>query len=202
MKPVTHGSILAVFFSASANEIHEGKLWYETARNWANATSRNYSIPATTVAGVVAALSPNNRWSRNLIDAEELIKVHTAGGDPRNIKVSTFNKNKAKAIAILNGNNPLDILGGLKVRSFFLCITGDRDAVCVDGHAYSIWVGERVPTSSTPKISAKLYETIAEDYRIAAKQISSIISHQISGSEVQAVTWVAWRNRIKQGAGK
>lgn len=202
MKPVTHGSILAVFFSATRNEIHEGILWYETARNWANAVSLNYSIPAITVAGVVAALSPNNRWSRNLIDAEALIKVHTAGGDPRNIKVSTFNKNKAKAIAILNGNNPLDILGGLKVRSFFLCINGDTNAVCVDGHAYSIWVGERVPTSSTPKISPKLYETIAEDYRIAAKQISSVIGYPVSGSEVQAITWVAWRNRINEEVGK
>jgi hypothetical protein len=51
--------------------------------------------------GVIASLSPNNKWERNCIDAEAMIKTWSIGGDYNMIKVCTFNPNKAKAIAIL-----------------------------------------------------------------------------------------------------
>ena len=104
---ITHGNILAVFFSASAAELCEGKEWYANANAYACALAIQYNIHVETAAGVIAALSPNNRWTRNLIDAEALIKVYSHGGDPRDVKVATFNKNKAKAIAILEGGYPL-----------------------------------------------------------------------------------------------
>jgi hypothetical protein len=117
------------------------------------------------------------------------------------VKVSTFNKNKDKAIRILSGEDPRDVLGGLKVRAFYECITGGNQ-VCVDGHAYSIWLGQRVATSSTPKISPKLYATIAHDYHLAAQQVNQITGKQYTGSQVQAITWVAWRNLIAGGSDK
>lgn len=191
---ITHGSILAVFFTANAVEQHEGLSWYGRAQSVARRLSdRYYGCDLSTTAGVIAALSPNNRWERNVIDAEALIKVYTHGGDVDTLKVCTFAKNKAKAIAILQGADPLDVLGGRKVRAFYQCIMGEN-AVCVDGHAYSIWLGQRVPTSKTPKISDKLYDKISEDYRIAANQINEITGSFYLPSQVQAITWVTWRN--------
>lgn len=190
---ITHGSILAVFFSASAAELCEGKEWYANANAYACALALQYNIHVETAAGVIAALSPNNRWTRNLIDAEALIKVYSHGGDPRDVKVATFNKNKAKAIAILEGGYPFDILGGRKVRAFYQCIM-DVDAVCVDGHAYSIWLGQRVATTKTPSISAKLYDQIDSDYRKATEQINQITGERLTPAQVQAVTWIVWRN--------
>lgn len=194
---ITHGSILAVFFSATQVERLEGQEWYSLANDFACDLANRFDLTVDTVAGIIAALSPNNRWDRNLIDAEALIKVYALGGDPNSIKVSTFNGNKDKAIAILNGGHPGDVLGGLKVRAFYDCILGVDDAVCVDGHAYAIWLGQRVPTTKTPKITPRLYEVIANDYRLATVQINRITGLALTPAQVQAVTWVAWRNLVK-----
>jgi hypothetical protein len=190
----THGSILAVFFQASVAEVLEGLHWYTRASDVAQAIADNcLDGRYNAAAGIIAALSPNNRWERNVKDAEKLAKVFTSGGNLDEIKVGSYGANKVKAISILNGNDPLDILGGNKVRAFYRCIIGE-DAVCVDGHAYSVWLGERVSTSSTPKIGDKLYNQIAEDYRIAAKQIFNIKGEFYTPAQVQAITWITWRN--------
>jgi hypothetical protein len=194
---ITHGNIVAVFFQANEAERCEGLGWYDRAQQVARRIAEtNDEICFRAVAGVIAALSPNNRWERNVTDAEALIKVFTHGGDCDALKVSTFGKNKAKAIAILKGADPLDVLGGNKVRAFYQCILG-YDAVCVDGHAYSIWLGQRIPTSKTPSISDKLYVKIAEDYRLATSLINTITGDSYLPYQIQAITWVAWRNLIK-----
>lgn len=196
----THGNILAVFFQATILERLEGNNWYDQARLICCELNDKYPINQfEAVAGVIAALSPNNRWERNVKDAEALIFAFSAGLNLEEVKVSTFNKNKQKAIAILKGAEPLDILGGRKVRAFYECICGD-DAVCVDGHAYSIWLGERVSTTKTPRISDSLYDRISDDYRKAAEQISDITGIDYRPCQVQAITWVTWRNLIKKGA--
>jgi hypothetical protein len=191
---ITHGNILAVFFSANESDILEGINWYPNAKFTSYKISQKYDLETYVVAGVIAALSPNNRWSRNISDAEALIKAFTLNdGNVEAVKVSTFGKNKEKATQILRGENPADVLGGLKVRAFYECIMGG-ESVCVDGHAYSIWLGQRVPTTKTPKISPKLYATIQADYLLAAEQISKITGKQYTGSDIQAITWLAWRN--------
>jgi hypothetical protein len=200
MEPITYGNILAVFFSASDFEIISGAQWYETAQNAAATIAARYGVSADTVAGVIAALSPNNRWERNLRDADALISAYTLGGlsDALEVKTSTYNKNKLKALAILEGATPLEVLGGLKVRAFYSCIIG-ADDVCVDGHAYAIWRGERISTSSTPKISAKLYGSIVADYVKATATINSVMDTSYRPYQVQAITWLAWRRMVKGG---
>ena len=199
MQPITYGSILAVFFAATDLEKINGAQWYSVAQNASDAIANRYGISLDTVAGVVAALSPNNRWERNLRDADHLISAYTLGGidDALSVKTSTYGKNKAKALAILQGAEPLDALGGLKVRAFYGCIIG-QDAVCVDGHAYAIWRGERISTSSTPKISPKLYAAISADYVKATDTINSVIGGQCKPFQIQAITWLAWR-RLNNG---
>jgi hypothetical protein len=198
MEPITYGSILAVFFSASDLETISGAQWYETAQNAAATIAARYSVSADIAAGVIAALSPNNRWERNLRDADNLIGAHTLGGysDALEIKTSTYNRNKIKALSILEGSAPLEVLGGLKVRAFYSCITGGNE-VCIDGHAYAIWRGERISTSSTPKISAKLYGSIVADYVKATATINSVMGTNYRPYQVQAITWLAWRRMVK-----
>ena len=180
----TYSNILAVFFRSNAVELNEGLYWYEQAASISRRLGNQYLNGDTYLAAaVIASLSPNNRWSRNVADAEALIKVFAAGGSCDAVKVSTFGKNKGKAIAILKGALPLDILGGLKVRAFYQCI----------------WLGHRVSTSATPKISEKLYEKISQDYRVAAQQINLVTGESYSPAQVQAVTWVVWRNLFSGG---
>jgi hypothetical protein len=200
---ISHGSILAVFFQASSAEVMAGRRWYGDALEACKTIAATYGLSVDTVAGVVAALSPNNRWERNLVDAENICKLYTLGGydDAAQCKVSTFHANKRKALQILKGTEPLEALGGLKVKAFYQCII-NLPAVCVDGHAYAIWKGERIPTTKTPKISAKLYDAIAADYQHAADTINGIIGTEFCAAQVQAITWCAWRRIIKESTGE
>ena len=196
---ITHGNILAVFFSASAAEVIEGEEWYSRANLICRQLAHQYDCQLEHAAGVIAALSPNNRWERNVADAQRLFAVYENSDlNINDVRVCTFNKNKEKAIRILEGEHPLDVLSGNKVRAFYGCIAGYND-VCVDGHAYAIWAGQHIPTTKTPKISDKLYASIAEDYRRAAQQINQITGKCYTGAQVQAITWVTWRNLINNG---
>lgn len=198
---LSHGNILAVFFHANSAETIKGARWYADALRFCTAVAQSTGLSVSTVAGVVAALSPNNRWPRNQADAERLCRAFSHGtiSDAAAVKVSTFNGNKNKALQILAGAQPLDVLGGLKVRAFYSCILGD-EAVCVDGHAYAIWLGSYVPTTKTPKLSPKLYESIAAAYGHAAQTINAAMGTTYSAAQVQAITWTVWQ-RIRREVG-
>jgi hypothetical protein len=89
------------------------------------------------------------------------------------------------------------ILNGQKVTAFFRCIMGDTDTVCVDGHAFAIFKGQRIPTSKTPNIGKGLYLTIQRSYQLVADRSADIVRHKLTPSQVQAVTWVTYRRMLK-----
>jgi len=184
--------IQAVFDLASVADVVAGQDWYDTARDAAIALSDRYGVDVTTACGVIAALSPRNKWTRNLIDAENLINVYTTSGAEAcdTVKVCTFGKNKAKAMSILDAVPTLDvvegILSGPKLKEFFRCIIG-QDDVCIDGHAYSIWVGDRITLANVPSIGVKLRRQIKADYMAVA------LKNDMPAYELQAITWVTHR---------
>lgn len=198
MLPITYGNILAVFFKATDFESLQGAQWYSNAQSAALIMSERYRVSLEICAGVISALSPNNKWERNLIDADALIRAHSVGGinEASQTKVATYNANKNKALLILEGKHALDVLGGLKVRAFYDCIMGG-DSVCIDGHAYAIWKGERIPTTKTPTITPGVYNAISEDYRQTAAAVNNILSAEYSAAQIQAITWTVWKRLVK-----
>jgi hypothetical protein len=106
---------------------------------------------------------------------------------------------RTKAIQILEATSHVDhasILNGRKITAFYECIVGRLDAVCVDGHAYSIWFGDRLTMKQVPNIGKKLYAEIVSDYVEAARILSepgTLGVGTVSAFEVQAITWCAWR---------
>jgi len=194
--------IKAMLMLATESDIQHGKHWYQRAKDLALRLTTVYDgVSIEQVCGVIAALSPNNKWERNCNDAEAMIKAHWLGADPTTVKVCTFNKNKEKAAKILAMESPdseaiEEILNGRKVTAFFRCILGFEDTVCVDGHAYAIWLGHRVPTTKTPSISATLYQTITRAYVNTSKDSVSVCGERLTPAEVQAVTWVTYRRLL------
>jgi len=190
---MTAQNIISVYGLANATDKAQGNAWYPTAKAAAKALQEAYGVRLEVAIGVIAALSPRNKWERNLADAEALIKVYKI--DPQsaaNVKVCTFGKNKAKALQILaltdaNWASVLAILSGPKLREFASCIIGNCDEVCIDGHAYSVWLGDRVVLAKVPAIGVKLRRQIKADYQAAAEALG------VAPSVVQAVTWCAWR---------
>ena len=184
--------IQALLDLASVGEQSEGLAWYQRANFAATRLADQYEIQIETAAGVIAALSPRNKWERNLVDAENLIAAFVAAGYDacEEVKVCTFGANKKKAMDILlysaTADLAMEILSGPKLIEFFSCIMGEDD-VCIDGHAYSIWFGDRVTLAKVPSIGKKLREEIKKDYLAVAKK------NNLKGYEVQAITWVAHR---------
>ncbi len=187
-------NIKAVYLLATTQEKIDGAIWYQNAHDIAMKLAIDYDLTLQTTAGVITSLSPRNKWSRNVIDAENLIETFVR--DPEsavNIKVCTFNKNKEKALKILRNNqdfftdNTREILSGPKLIEFFNCILGVEDDVCIDGHAYCIFNGSRTSLKDVPSIGVKLRREIKADFRKAAAKFNK------SAAEMQAITWLAWR---------
>jgi len=53
--------------------------WYEEAMQFADYISITFNISKVVAAGVISALSPNNKWERNKIDAFNLIQAYVDG---------------------------------------------------------------------------------------------------------------------------
>lgn len=191
-------NVLGVQSVSTREDQREGLAWYPNARNVAEKVVDSAGISLPKAVGLLAALSPNNRWERNKLDAHAIAQAWQSGGhgDAEKIKVATFGRNKEKALAILSLDAKSSfaaqdsavkaILSGRKVTAFYNCILG-RDAVCIDGHAYAIWRGEDISTTQTPSIGVRLYAQIEQDYRTAAAVIG------IPARVLQAITWVTWR---------
>ena len=214
------GNILATFIKATQQEIDDGINWYANANQACKAIANNYEVPFAVAVAVVAALSPNNRWSRNLHDAELLISAYMDGEAPETVKVCTYNTMRAKAWDILRmaqgwqglANDDMlppmtvrashiedlrRVLKGQKITCFFDNIMG-VDTCTIDGHARNIAYGERLSLSGGKfTISKSEYAALQECYRHAANVLSMSEDRRIPGSikayELQAITWVAWR---------
>ena len=191
-------NIVGTYLLSSDVEKSQGLDWYARAYVAAETISNSTGVDVCKVAGVIAALSPNNRWERNLIDAENVCKVYINGDldDVRQVKVCTYGKMLEKAIAILECESEteiVDILNGRKISAFYECIMGYKEAVVVDGHAYSIWIGERLTMKEVPNIGKKLYANIVADYIAATAEINAKFNLTLMPFQVQAITWVTWK---------
>lgn len=199
-------SILGTYYLSTESERIAGRQWYSQAHTAALDLSGQYPVGVITVAGVIAALSPNNPWHRNLLNADTLIECFVSHGPyaASQLKsICTFPVMVQKALTILKLQHPTvedvaTVLNGRKITAFYRCILGSQTTVCVDGHAYSIWAGETIRITETPKIHPQLYEQIAHDYTKAAALIGSRCpSYEIlSPVQLQAITWLAHKRII------
>jgi hypothetical protein len=197
-------SILATYFQSSITDRQTGRQWYNNAHQVCVSLGDKYGIHSDIVAGVIAALSPNNRWESNVIDAEIMLRAWAAEIDYSQVKVATYSNNKDKAATIidcnLNREQIVKVLRGNKTVAFFLCIAsnGDSDTPCIDGHAYNVWNGTVSTLKEVPSLSDKTFSIIQDAYRDAADIISTVTGEYHSAAQVQAITWVAYR-RIHKG---
>ena len=214
--PLGVQNIVKTYEQAYSHEIQQGLDWYPNAYKIALRMSQKYSVDINQVVGVLAVISPNNLWERNCIDAENILRIWATFKDVdlkkadkldlviikrciKLVKICTFNGNKDKAIKVLMIKNKVKaikkirkiIFGkvGFKVVEFMNSILG-LDDCCIDGHAFSIHSGVRIPTTKTPAIGKKLRESIKNDYRLATKYINYDLGTKYKVSELQAITWV------------
>ncbi len=185
-------SILAVYDRATRADRRAGREWYGKAHAWSERLADRYQIPVSAAAGVIAALSPGLEWLRNVQDAYTLTLAWSRGEDIPT--VGTYGRrNVQKAVDILQGFEPLDILGGHKVRSFYGNIIDPTNVVpvTIDRHAKSLALslasGRTGAASVDTIVTASEYEGLAELYREAASRLHLV------PNQLQAITWIAWK---------
>ena len=56
------------FFNLATNkQIRDGQSWYKNANLEANKIAKKHNLDVLKVSGVISALSPRNKWKRNLL---------------------------------------------------------------------------------------------------------------------------------------
>ena len=186
-------NIISVYHDADKLQHAEGLLWYSDALKSANLMAIKHGVPVYIAVAVIAALSPNNKWSRNILNADALIGAFIRGDGIDSVKVSTYHKMKAKAWDILAARPDYDgakkMLKGQKITSFFMDIMGEFN-VTIDGHARNIAYGERVGlTDDRTNIGVREYRALQAAYEEAARRLG-LMPYQL-----QAITWRVWRDR-------
>ena len=185
-------NILKVYRQATQAEHTHGTTWYAGAQAQAQAIADKHVVPLRVVVGVIAALSPNNKWLRNVNDADQMLSAFLRG-DPVDVcKPSTYTKMRDKAWLVIESmpeddEAVIQILNGQKIVSFFKNIMG-HDTVTIDGHAYNIARNKRVTlTDNDTNISKSTYQDMQAAYTRAAKRVG------LKVYELQAITWVVWK---------
>lgn len=162
----------------SIDTLQTGKDWYVSAHVFAESLALKYSLPLDRVVGIIAALSPSTRWKQNKVDAENIIR------DGELATVTTYGRNKQKALDILAGGDPFKIVHGRKVTPFFINILDPTDKAFVTVDRWILRTFGIIDKKEQKKVfdSDKRYEFIAdvirrkaEDYNLVPCQLQAVI---------------------------
>jgi hypothetical protein len=175
-------AILALYDATDATTRENGELWYQNAREECELLATEFDISIPAACGIVAALSPNLRWERNIRAARAILEGNNSEAYPAN---------EYKARRILQGELPLDVLGGLKVRAFYSNIlNGGMDSVVtIDGHAFNAAYGLVQPVKKA-NVTVVQNRTLQRAYIVAARM------RGITGPVMQAIVWIKWRDIV------
>ena len=182
---------MAVYKQSNQLEKTHGQNWYQLALDACKEISVEFELPLHIVVGVCAALSPTNRWERNLGDTHTVCRVFSEGGYMESAVVCTYPKMLEKAWSILQ-TMPHDaedtgfILKGPKITDFFMCILG-HDVCVIDGHAWGIANNERRGMKDVPSIGKGMRKELQAAYKKAGNKKG------LTAYQMQAITWVAWK---------
>jgi hypothetical protein len=185
-------NILKLYRQATQEDTINGVEWYARAEREAKVIAEACALPLRTVIGVMAALSPNNKWERNVKDTMTMCQAWVACDCLSDFKVSCYNTMKIKAWSILvdeldDDQDILTRLNGQKIRSFYSNIRG-LDEVTIDGHALNIARGKREGlTSDKTNMGKREYRELQAAYVRAAKRVD------VKPHVLQAITWTTWK---------
>jgi hypothetical protein len=175
--------IVKLFNQTTGENFDNGMTWYKDAYDFAYNTSVKYGVSITKVVGIIAALSPNNKWERNKIDTELFLSTPSI-----DTKVCTFKNQRVKALAIYNGSGHVEeierILKGIKTCNFFnnILFHDTCDRVTVDMWAFRSV--EMEAKTKNVKLITQAYQELAWEFNIRPHQLQAIVWGVIRGSLV------------------
>jgi hypothetical protein len=178
--PKLASNLVALYATALPVDKVLGEQWYPKARAIVSQWAEHYGQSVETVACVVAALSPQNNWPTNLIQADDIL-----ANRPVSIGGIRANIDKAERILRDRAIRTIEYFPqGPKVASFAINLSGDDTAVTVDTHAMQAALAN---VQSTYTLKWQPYICFATAYEIAANRVGRL------SAEFQAIIWHTWK---------
>ena len=158
----------------------QGDDWYFETNAIAQAWAEKFEVSLSKVCAIISACSINSGWNQNLKNAELFLDT----GKIRGLGVI-----QRKCDAIMSNKPISEVLSTDKLNNFYWNIFKPDlfEHVTIDRHATAIaYFGRR--ETDFPKPTTKRYSLIAEAYKKVAENLGLI------PQQLQAITWVAYRN--------
>lgn len=178
------------YHRSSLQERIDGVNWYSDAQEWSQQLTREFNVTPSVAAAVISALSPNNRWERNKLDAAVVLAAAESNTPIDSVRVCTYNANKAKAFDIATGKVSIEKTAP---KTFaFAKNVGDLDGnhVTIDKwHLRACHTTSLNYTKAPEVCTKKQYLLIEQETLKVAKEFN------LKGYEFQAIIWVTIRNR-------
>jgi len=175
---------------ATKDEIKQGLVWYKDAMDFAKQLSTDYGVRGEVAAGVISALSPNNRWERNKYDAVQVLMAVRDNVPMDDVKVCTYDANKAKAFAIAKGDRKI-LTSSPKTYAFARNVgENDSDFVTIDKwHLRACQTSSKKSKTCRESVTPKQYRIIQQETVKVAKEMG------VKAYQFQAIVWVTIRNQ-------
>lgn len=217
----TTTNVLKTFWRATPEEFQAGRDWYANANALAVELARkafggdqgravpqwgrHWEEELSKAVAVIAVLSPQVHWDRNVEMARNAYAIAREDADGRSRYRASWPGLKAnfdKAIRILDGEKPEDVVSGPKVTAFYRAILDPNDprGIVIDRHAFDVAVGRVMDDKVRGVVLGRVgaYESFVRAYERATKELQHSWPG-ITPAEVQAVTWCVWRRLKKEG---
>lgn len=147
-----------------------GQAWYMIAHEQCALAAHLLKLPLSTFVGVVAALSPRLKWEVNIRYAIQFCETGQA---------AALGYNKQCAARILEGEHPLQVLVGPKVRAFYLNILEPKDTA---HSTVDTWMIRAAYNRDAAKVKELEY------IRKALSELSEELN--LTPNQVQAIVWL------------
>lgn len=170
--------IVRVWSKATDSDKEHGASWYAEGETFVRSLAYSTGRHPHVVAAVVAHLSPQTRWSRNVYGATMLL---TEGHAP-----TCMPANVERARDAMEAYDPLSTLHGPKTSRFAANLLGDRESVTVDMWTARVALGRDEYEPILRR--AGVYAAIEHAYQLAALRVG------VEPATMQATCWIVARN--------
>ena len=172
-------NLLEMYEKRTDQHTQEGMQWYKTANQICVDMGKQLDYDPAVVAQVISALSPRNKWEKNIIDTRTVLEAVNDGKSPEDVKVSTFHSNKNKAFEIARGERGID-QASPKTYSFVKNIAElDDSKVTIDVWHLRACFGKTIESGLTPLRYKQLEQLTLK----CAEMVG------VRGYEFQAIVW-------------
>ena len=197
--PVSADNLKAGFADVTPSEKNQGLRWYSDGHRLAWVLGGG---DAHLGAMMLSAYSPRTGWPLNMFNAARSLAEGRALGPGDGVIMGSAQKTGE---AILGGADVDTALPSPKTNAFARLLTLGEDhpddphgQVVIDRHALSAAAGRRLTKADTegkgefksPIGEPRFYEHVADQFRIAARDISDQEGEEISPAQLQAMLWL------------